>query len=137
MANNQVEQFLKALSENEEVRAYRADYALPEGVEKEDALVDIAAHFGYEITKDDLVKACEKQAGELAAVRQVAEKEVRELSVNDLDNVAGGGIIDVKKEHDECRANYKNEENCWLVDGCDINIYMYTDYLCNTFSFKL
>ena len=31
----------------------------------------------------------------------------------------------------------KHEENCWLVDGCDININIYTDYLCNTFSFKL
>ena len=145
MEKNKAELFLDALRENAEVRAYMADYAIPEGMDKENGLIAVAAHFGYEITKEELEAALEKQAGVLDAARQAAEAAVEELSVDDLDNVAGGGGVGVanqglkkpEKENDECKSTYQDAENCWYNDGCDNVNNMYTDYLCNHMNFKL
>ena len=147
---DQAKAFLNALSENADVRAYMADYALPEGMDKEEGLIAVAAHFGYEITKEDLIKACEKHTGELDAARQAAEKEVEELSMDDLDKVAVGdgsyvGVanclgtptpavyvedIELGEKHENCKFSYRDRENCWLGDACDITFMGYIDYVC-------
>lgn len=137
--------FLDALSENAEIQAYLQGYALPEGVDKDDALLDIAKHFGYEITKEELAGEAAQRRETLDTARQTAEKEVEELSADDLDKVAGGSGIGVANclgtpktvefnegDYPDCKYTYKDKENCWLNDACDCAIYMYEDYNCNS-----
>ena len=131
MEKNKAEQFLADLSKNAEIRKYMEDYTIQEGTEKEEALADVAAHFGYEITKEDLVKAIEKQAAERDEARQAAEREVVELSTDDLDTVAGGGILEKNKHNDDCDFTYKDGENCWFTDACDNAIIIYVLYKCH------
>jgi hypothetical protein len=47
MAEKNAKEFLEALNEGAEILAYMEEYQLPEGKDKEDGLVDVAAHFGY------------------------------------------------------------------------------------------
>ena len=133
MEKNKAEQFLTDLSKNAEIRKYMENYTIPEGTEKAEALADVAARFGYEITKEDLMKAIEKQASELDDSRQAAEKEVVELSTDDLDTVAGGALLSKggEPEHIDCKETFKDKENCWYNDGCDYAFNMYDDYHCN------
>ena len=150
MANSNAAQFLKALSESAEIKAYLQHYTLPEGMDNEDGLVAVAAHFGYEISKEELVKAFDKKAEKLDSARQAAEKAISELSLDDLDNVAGGDGVyvgvanclgtptpavyveeELGEKHDNCRFSFRDKENCWLEDACDITFMGYLDYVCN------
>lgn len=125
MEKNQAKQFLDALSGNAEIREYMKAHALPEGAAKEDALVDVAAHFGYAITKEDLAKEVARRSEAADAARKTAEKEIKALSDNELDSVAGG------KDHSNCHDTFKNFENCWWEDGCDVAYNQYPTYICH------
>ena len=125
MEKNKAELFLNAMNEDEKIQAFMKDYTLPEGMEKEDALVEIARRFGYEITKEELLQASEARCKAIEAAGQAAKEAVEELSIDQLDMVAGG-----KKYNDDCNDTYKDKENCWLTDGCDVSYIGYSDYRC-------
>lgn len=55
-----------------------------------------------------------------------AADEVRELSSEQLDKVAGG------KDHSDCQDTYISEENCFHNDGCDLAYHYYPNYACST-----
>ena len=65
--------FLDAISGNAEIREYLETYQLPEGKDQEDCLMEVAAKFGYECTKEELKKAYAGKAEDLFAP---AEKQV-------------------------------------------------------------
>lgn len=142
MKNSAVE-FLNAIHEDPEIRKYMKGCALPEGTAKEDALVDVAAHFGYEITKEELEEAARRRQEELIAASSEAEAAIRELQPDELDQVAGGEVIirdetseagtikgRPKKWLPECEVTYEHAENCWWDDGCDAAFNIYTHYIC-------
>lgn len=124
MKNNATE-FLNAINENEEIRKYMESYVLPEGVAKEDALVEVAAHFGFELTKEELEEAARLRQEELKAAASDAEAAISELSLDQLDQVAGGG------DRPDCSSSYENKENCWFSDGCDHIVNHYSEYECH------
>ena len=70
---------MDAISGNAEIREYLETYQLPEGMDQEDCLMEVAAKFGYECTKE-----------ELKAAMAAAEDAVREISPDELAQVAGG-----------------------------------------------
>ena len=112
------EKFLQALTENEEIRKYLSENALEEGTSKEDGLVAVAEKFGYDITKEELIKAFNERAAQIKASK--TEAEDAELKIEDLEAAAGG------KGHSSCKDTYKNEkENCWSTDRCDLIVECY------------
>ena len=113
------------MNKDGEIRAYLQDYTLPEGMKKEDAMVEIARHFGYDITKEELIESSRARCKALEEAGQAAEKAVEELSVDQLDSVAGG------KDNENCKDTFKDQENCWWEDGCDVNYNTYSGYNCN------
>ena len=122
---NSAREFLKAINENAEIREYMKAHALPEGAAKEDALADVAAHFGFEFTKEDLLEASRCIKDELKAAASEAEAAIKEIPLDQLDMVAGG------KDHSNCKDTFKNFENCWWEDGCDVALNNYVTYLCH------
>ena len=123
---SKAEKFLNALSENAEIQAFLKDYTLPEGTDKEEALVEIAQRFGYDITREELAQAFEARSQAIEAAGQVAEKAAEELSADQLDHVAGG-----LHGNYECETSYNDRENCWYDDACDFAFTMYSGYLCS------
>ena len=110
------EKFLQALTENEEIRKYLSENALEEGTSKEDGLVAVAEKFGYDITKEELIKAFNERAAQIKASK--TEAEDAELKIEDLEAAAGGQT--------KCKDTYKNEkENCWSTDRCDLIVECY------------
>lgn len=123
---NSAGEFLNALREDEEIRKYMKGCVLPEGTAREDALADVAAHFGYEVTKEELAEAIRSKEEALKAAAAETEAGIRKIPLDDLDQVAGG-----KKEHEECEDTFKNFENCWWEDGCDVALNVYPRYICS------
>ena len=56
---------MDAISGNAEIREYLETYQLPEGMDQEDCLMEVAAKFGYECTKEELKEAYAGKAEEL------------------------------------------------------------------------
>ena len=113
-------------------REYMKNNAPAQGIGEDEALVTVAEHLGYEITKEDLARAVAQREEEIRTVRKAAENTVQELSFDDLDNVAGGGSDYTEKKHDKCKDTYLQSDNCGWEDRCDYAFNMYSDSLCNT-----
>ena len=130
---NNAKEFLDAISENQELREYLEKSQIPEGMKKEDCLLAAAEKFGYAVTKEELEEALRCKKEELKAAVADAEEAVREIPMDELDTVAGGGILDKsdKRDHEDCKFTFKDKENCWYSDGCDLALIEYHDYICN------
>ena len=89
-------------------------------------LADVAAHFGYEVTKEELAEAIRSKEEALKAAAAETEAGIRKIPLDDLDQVAGG-----KKYNDNCKDTFKHKENCWWEDGCDIAVNQYPTYICS------
>ena len=134
---NNARKFLDAISENTELRKYLETYQIPDGMEKEDCLVAVAEKFGFAVTKEELMEAFRCKQEELKTAVAGAEAAVQEIPLGELDSVAGGGDVGAanqnlkgKGEHPECKVTYKNWENCTALDGCDLVLIKYSNYLC-------
>ena len=101
------------------------------------AYVDIAAAIGLDLTADELRAAIEEAGRERLAKTEEDIASVRVLSDEELAQVAGG-VVDY---HEYCESNYWDEdrcckdtykdlENCWHNDACDIVYHDYWDYRC-------
>ena len=104
----------------------------PEIVEKvkKDSPQDISAFWakvliekGYNVSSEEIASFIREAEEER---RKKTAGKIEELSDQKLAEVAGG-----KKYHSDCRYTYKNEENCWHDDACDIVYYEYGGYICN------
>ena len=87
---------------------------------------EAAQKLGFEVTPEELssyIKEQEKVRGE--KTRESAS-EIMNLDDEVLDQVAGG-----KKEKDECKDTYRDRENCWVTDACDIVLEWYDGYECH------
>jgi len=84
-----------------------------------------AAELGHSITAEDIEEYIRIAEAELKQKAQAAGDEIKSLSEDELKEVAGG------KSHSDCKDTYKDRENCWINDGCDIINNHYSDYKCH------
>ena len=50
--------------------------------------------------------------------------KLEKLPDGELTQIAGG------KGDPDCKDTYKNRENCWSNDGCDVVYHDYDNYIC-------
>ena len=95
------------------------------------AYAQAAAKLGFEASADEIRTVYEEIMKAVAAKTQESAGDVKELSAEELDAVAGGGFWFFNdKDHPNCKDTYKDRENCWVVDGCDKAILDYDGYGC-------
>ena len=124
---------MDAISGNAEIREYLETYQLPEGMDQEDCLMEVAAKFGYECTKEELKEAYAGKVEELKAAMAAAEDAVREISPDELAQVAGGSCA----AEDLFAPAEKQVEGCdnyqFVMTECPALIYPpICDYLLNS-----
>ena len=85
-------------------------------------LSDMANAQGLDITKEELSKALEELIRERASKTETAVGEVREMSLDEMDHVAGGFEIYSKV----CNDSFKDTENCYFNDNCSLVINQYS-----------
>ena len=107
-----VEEFLKALSEREEIRTFIGEHPLEDEEHRMAALASVAQHFGYDVTEEDLTEAIEARMTSIATSKGEAEEAVAELSSEDLNTVVAG------KGDLNCKDTYESYDNCWSTDSC-------------------
>ena len=126
MKHEKVVAFLKALREHpageEMIRK------IPEPETQGDrirAYAQIAGEMGHDVSEADLADYVAAKEKNLREKTEAAGEEIRELAADDLGAAAGG------KDHKDCKDSYKDRENCWFKDGCDIVNNHYSDYQCH------
>ena len=81
---------------------------------------------GYSVSSEEIASFIREAEEERRNKTQENAGKIEELPDQELEAVAGG------KDHPKCHYTYKDYENCWREDACDIiNIY-YLGYLCKT-----
>ena len=146
MAEKNAKEFLDALNAGYEILDYMKEYQLPEGMDKEDGLVEVAAHFGYVFSKEDLISEIKRLSGETAASSDAASAAVKEMPEEEMDKVAGGyeledTVTSCKKDpmccgvpklrHKNCEHTFVTAENCWYNDACDAALRWYGGNYCH------
>jgi len=84
-----------------------------------------AAALGHRVTAGEIREYILEAEAEMKRRARETGEEIRSLSDEELGEVAGG------KDHSECKDTYKDRENCWFNDGCDIVNHHYKDYKCH------
>lgn len=148
MAEKNAKGFLKALNENPEILDYLKQYQLPEGRDKEDGIIDVAAHFGYAFSKDELIGEIKQLRDASAAAGEAAKTAVQEMKPEELDAVAGGktykegdvtecdytgvcwGVPIIREKN--CQYTFIPKENCWHNDACDFSYRWYDQNRCDS-----
>ena len=123
MAIEKVKLFMGMIRKNEELQKEIQENI--QGKEMDEVIryyAGLADRLDFDVTEEDLRAAL---AGEekLRARTDAAIEQVEELSLDELEAVAGG-------MHDKCANTYTDRENCILLDGCDMVIFPYDKYLC-------
>lgn len=114
--------FLKALETDPKISEDLKAADKPETVEDElRVYLDTAEKHGFEITAKELLSAVEEMRKECAEQTDLVEATIQNLSIDDLDTVAGGGEEPGCKntQYSDCNTTYEDYENCWIADICD------------------
>lgn len=129
------EKFLNALKEDEALREYARKNTPSEGTDKEDAIVAIANHFGYPITKEELLETLNARRTQIEQSRATADQAVKELSEAALTAV-NGGVCDTnyyvkctdEQRHEYCEDTFQTGEWCWSTDSCETALNCYGNW---------
>ena len=125
MATEQVKQFLQAVATDPRAGRILESMAAPENEAAEfRAYLDLAEKLGYAVGEEDLRRAIGELNEETAARTEETAGRIRELSADELSEAAGGG------DHGNCSDTFRDEENCWYNDGCDVIFRWYNNYNC-------
>ena len=126
MKHEKVQAFLEALKDDPKVQEMVREIPEPETPsERIHAYAKIAKNLGYDLSDEDLRAFIADQEQILQAKAQSTAQGLEELPEEELSEVAGGG------DHPDCKDTYKDKENCWVTDGCDIINNHYSDYQCH------
>ena len=127
MTVDNIKKIIEAMEADPKVQELLKDTPQPENQETEIRVyADIAAQLGYDITEEDLKTYLENTSMIIAGRTEEAAGDIQELPDDVLDKVAGG-----KKDHESCMDTYRDYENCWYNDGCDLFFRHYHDYICH------
>ena len=107
--------FFEEILKTDEAKAIIADTKQPEtDEERVAAYLEIAKKLNVELTAD----------GILAYFNAAAKPVSGELDDDELAQLTGGA------GNAACRDSFKQRENCWINDGCDISYNYYSNYKC-------
>ena len=84
-----------------------------------------AAKLGYDVSAEEISSYILEAEASLKQKAQEAGEAITRLPDEEMKDVAGG------KDHSSCKDTYKDRENCWVHDGCDVVITHYSDYKCH------
>lgn len=122
-----IKSFLDELTTNPKaIEKLQAKGELKTNEEKLQAILEIGKDLGYELSAEELSEALKEKAAALKERTDAQAEEVETLDDDELATAAGG-----KKEHSECKDTYRNRENCWVKDGCDVVNIKYSGYVCH------
>ena len=107
--------FFEEVIKTDEAKAIIADTKQPEtDEERVAAYLEIAKKLNVELTAE----------GILAYFNAAAQPASGELDDDELAQLTGGA------GNAACRDSFKQRENCWINDGCDISYNYYSNYKC-------
>lgn len=89
-----------------------------EGCDKTDkvtAVAEVAQKLGYDLPLTDLKEYIDKMEEEIKKNTDDVSCEIKDISDDDLDDVAGG--IKYGYHPGVCKDTYAHYENCWTNDG--------------------
>ena len=94
--------------------------------EAAEAYAVAAKTFGYTLTAEEILSAIQDRETKIQVRTEGAAEELRAIPEEEMAEVSGGG------DHDICYDTYKDRENCWWSDGCDIIHNYYHGYQCKS-----
>ena len=125
-----VKQFFEALHSDPRGSELLGGTVRPESEEEQlRAYVKAAEALGFSLTAEEIAEGIKAIASERAAATERAADAVKKLDSDELDSVAGG--TDIPTKDPKCANTFKQQENCWLNDGCDQIYNDYGNYVCN------
>ena len=126
MSKEEIRKILEALKTDPGAKELIAGQGMPSDRE---ALISIYAEaakkLGFEITPEEFRSYVKEQEEARIVKTGESASAIQQLDDEALDQVAGG-----KKEKDGCKDTYRDRENCWVTDACDIVLEWYDDYEC-------
>lgn len=126
MSKESIGKFLEELRHSPQVRQKLegGDRPLKEE-EKTAAFLELAKELGHDLTLEDLREYIQEAAEKCAQRTEAQAEAIQKLDDSELEKAAGGA------DHATCKDSFKDKENCWRNDACDLNLETYPDYLCN------
>lgn len=126
MKNEKVRTVLDSMSSDPRAQELLAKVSEPDSMEARILVyANIAEELGYDLTRQELSDYCSIRETAVKASTETAAEEIRKLDDDELRAVAGGG------SHPGCKDTYKDKENCWMNDACDIVVHHYKGYQCH------
>ena len=108
--------FFEEIIKTEEAKALFDCAKKPETEdERIEAYVDIASQLGIEITKEEVLAYFDEKLNNSTS---------SEIDDDEMAHFSGG-------RDSRCINSYKDRENCWWNDGCDLYMNQYATYSCS------
>ncbi len=130
MAIENVKDLLKTIRTDTKAQAKLAGLDKAEG---EDGTIRYFAKaakiLSFDVTEADLRAFLEAQSAAQVVRTENAAEQIKELGNDELEAASGGGR-GRGEVFDTCHYSFKNFENCWVHDGCDVENQHYEGYMC-------
>lgn len=141
MASEKIKAFLEEIKSDPKAAMLLSDAAAPKnGKEEAAAYVKAAKKLGYDLTEEEFFAYIQEAVGEQKKKTEAGAAEIEQIPDEELEKAAGGKIcFSVVKylycynvlTHEPCKYTFKDRENCWATDACDVMLIKYDYYICN------
>ena len=117
--------FVKECFKDPKVVELLRAHGKPEAEEEElETYVAIGKKVGLDFTAKEIAAVIEEEGWKQHAETEANVAKLEKLPDEELTQITGG------KGDPDCKDTYKNRENCWHNDGCDIVYHDYENYIC-------
>ena len=106
---------LEELATNERARELLKAGSITKDAAPESVYAEVARAVGFDVTAEETMDAADEIRKKQAAATEAAAAEITELSLSEMDQVAGGAR-DWATEG--CEATVENHSWCWSNDSC-------------------
>ncbi len=135
MAIEKIKELLKAVKTDPEAQAKLQGLTKPAD---EDGIIryyaEAAKKLSFDVTEADLRAFLAEATADRTGKTEDAAAKVQALQDDELAQAAGGGrsggSVHCDNNYSSCVDTYRQRENCWFNDGCDLDHNHYSDYLC-------
>lgn len=126
MDKSTIAEILEKIRGDEEAQKFLKENGPAETLEETAELwSSAAAGMGYEIDAKEIREYMNDAESSLKQKAKENGEMIEALSDEELEQVAGGG------DHPDCKSSFKDRENCWFNDACDVINKKYSDYKCH------
>ena len=121
MSKENAKRFLDELDQNEKALEMLKEMKDADSEEEIRLFASAARETGYDTTDEEIREILENAKAMQIQESDEAAEQVKKLSREDVDGVAGG-----KKHDPRCKDTFKSGENCWWNDQCNkvVNFYI-------------